>query len=343
MDNQTNSCTKRLADCLWRRWLGRGLLTLLLPLGLTQLAAWSQDLPPDQLPKFKSINVRNPEAGHPLVATKKEHCAVPAALLTEIGSAIGQQVRIGRSDSGFAIFTVVETLDGAPADAVAIGRLGRGRLGSTEVFAGQISAHLPHSELTDDEAKERGEVVERLDDDGKNTGLLIMAPHGGQLEPPTDLQAARVAQQLGIPQQVTTWRCLGYPTKGGKSAFERWHITSTEISEASYPLLGKLARRRFRYAVSFHGMVDDRVLIGGSGPNQLKTEIRDAIRQALAGTSIVVDIALPGDANGGKDPKNIVNRYVEAGGIQIEQSNRARREHWKQIADAVAQVYGSKL
>ncbi len=265
-----------------------------------------------------------------------------AATLAAIGSAVGQQVRINRSDNEFAIFTVVETQDAAAGDPVAVSKLGRGRIGSSEVFDGRMSNQLPRSDLTDDEAKTRGELVERLDDDGLNTGLLIMAPHGGQLEPPTDLQAERVAQQIGGPR-VSTWRCRGYQTPGGKSAFDRWHITSTDISPISYPLLGRVASRRFAYAVSFHGMVEDRILIGGSGPSRLKVEIRDAIREALAATTIKVDIALPGDANGGRDPKNIVNRYVDAGGIQIEQSLRARRDHWKEIADAVAQVYANNL
>ena len=322
---------------------GSRLLALAMPVGLAEGVAMGQDLPSDQGAKAKPIRVRDPEAGHPLVASQKEHCAVPAALLSEIGSAVGRQVRISRSESEFALFTVVANLDKTPPDEVAIGPLGRGRLGASAGFAGQISAHLPQSDLTDDEAKARGELVERLDDDGKNNGLLILAPHGGQIEPPTDLQAERVTQQLGIPQRITTWRCRGYPTEGGQAAFDRWHITSTAISAASFPLLGKLARRRFRYAVSFHGMVEDRVLIGGSGPEQLRIEIRDTIREALAGTSIQVDLALPGDANSGSDPQNIVNRYVDGGGIQIEQSNRARRDHWKEIADAVAQVYGSKL
>lgn len=89
-------------------------------------------------------------------------------------------------------------------------------------------------------------------------------------------------------------------------------------------------------------MTDDRILIGGAGPTRLRAEIRDAIREAINDSKIVVDLAIPGDANGGKDPRNIVNRYSSAG-VQIEQSPRARREHWKAIADAVAKVYASKL
>jgi phage replication-related protein YjqB (UPF0714/DUF867 family) len=90
-------------------------------------------------------------------------------------------------------------------------------------------------------------------------------------------------------------------------------------------------------------MTDDRILIGGSAPTRLRTEIRDAIRQAINDPKTPVDLAMPGDANGGKDPLNIVNRYVQTGGVQIEQSPRARKEHWKEIADAVAKVYASKL
>ncbi len=194
----------------------------------------------------------------------------------------------------------------------------------------------------EDEAKIQGGIFERLDDDGAQTGLLILAPHGGQVEPPTDLQALRVFDKLrGRP--VSTWRCEGYHPEGGKAAFDRWHITSTEIREANFPLLARVAHRRFRFAVSFHGMVDDRILIGGLAPTRLRTEVRDAIRHALGRSEVAVDLALPGDPKGGRDPRNIVNRYAQAGGVQIEQSLQARQDHWKAIADAVAKVYSSRL
>lgn len=260
-----------------------------------------------------------------------------AGLLVAIGSARGRQDRISRGDSDFALFTVVDV---GPDDR---GRAGKpGRLGSTGPFEGRIAPVPPASNLTEEEAEARGELVERLDDDGSNTGLLVLAPHGGQVETPTDLQAERVARKLR-GRRVSTWRCKGFHPEGGQAAFDRWHITSTEISEASHPLLAGLAGRRFDHAVSFHGMTDDRVLIGGAAPARLRIEIRDAIRAALVGTRIAVEVALPGDANGGKDARNIVNRYVAAGGVQIEQSPRARREHWRKIADAVAKVYAPKL
>jgi phage replication-related protein YjqB (UPF0714/DUF867 family) len=290
----------------------------------------------------REVRVRDPLPGHEQVSKKKESCSVDSGLLRSIGRKPGEQVRIYRNANDFAVFTVFETLEEANESTVRIGRLGRLRIGPSDEFDGRITPTIPSEGLTETQARERGEMIEHLTDDGTNTGLIIMAPHGGDLETPTDLQAERLAEKLG-GNRVSTWVCKAYHIRGGKSAFDRWHITSTDISEASYPLLGKVSTRKFEYAVSFHGMTDQRILIGGSAPTRLRTEIRDAIRQAINDPKIPVDLAMPGDANGGKDPKNIVNRYVNNGGVQIEQSSRARKEHWKAIADALAKVYASKL
>jgi phage replication-related protein YjqB (UPF0714/DUF867 family) len=108
-------------------------------------------------------------------------------------------------------------------------------------------------------------------------------------------------------------------------------------------LLAAIARRRFAFAVSFHGMTREAVLIGGGGPLSLKHAIQDEIARALEGSGIPVLIAGQGEANGGSSPRNIVNRYCAGTGIQIEQSARARRDHWRAIADAVARAYAPRL
>lgn len=290
-------------------------------------------------------DVRDPLDGEAPIAKKKEHCSADADHLAAIGRAAGQQVRITRPGGEIAAYTVKRVHEGGGRAVIGMGRLGRSRLGASgavKEFEATVSADVVRSELTDAEAKDRGEFVERLDDDGTNTGLLVMAPHGGEIEVPTDLQAERVAAQLG-GKKVSVWRCKGYGKRGVQGAFERWHITSTETHEASFPLLAKVATRKFDHAVSFHGMVDGRILVGGIGPTRLKVEIRDAIREAIDDPSIPVDIAMQGEANGGTSPDNIVNRYSKGTGIQIEQSPKARREHWEKIADAVARVYRSKL
>lgn len=69
-----------------------------------------------------------------------------------------------------------------------------------------------------------------------------------------------------------------------------------------------------------------------------------AIESALSG-SVVVRVATADDQFGGDDPRNIINRLTirSAGGIQIEQSLDARRDHGTAIADAVATVYARRL
>src|SRR5688572_16911036 len=50
------------------------------------------------------------------------------------------------------------------------------------------------------------------------------------------------------------WACKG--SRAGGGAAERWHITSADISEHSFPLLGTILAppaAAFTHAVSFHG------------------------------------------------------------------------------------------
>ncbi len=103
--------------------------------------------------------------------------------------------------------------------------------------------------------------------------------------------------------------------------------------------------RGFTHAVAFHGFDEHEILIGGTAPDALKEEIRCALQRATAASCIEVRIAGPDEEFGGDDPWNIVNRLSAGGanGIQIEQSPEAREEHWRAIADAVADVYRPKL
>ena len=142
---------------------------------------------------------------------------------------------------------------------------------------------------------------------------------------------------------ASAWRCKGWDRDGG--AFAAWHITSTELNEASFPRLDRVISRGFTHAVAFHGFDEPGILIGGTAPDALKEEIRCALQRATAGSCIEVRIAGPDDEFGGDDPCNIVNRLSAdgAGGIQIEQCPEAREDHWRAIADAVAEVYRPKL
>lgn len=272
----------------------------------------------------------------------REHCSADPQLLTAIGCAVGQQVRVARGVDQYALYTVSETREETADHEVRVALAGRQRLGTADEFDAVIDSQVPHPTLTDAEAEATGELVERLDDDGAHTGMIAIAPHGGDIEQHTDHQAERVASRLAH-HSVSSWRCKGWKRGGG--AFDRWHITSTDIDEASFPALGSVISRGFTYAVAFHGFDEPGILIGGRAPAAVKREIEVAIERATAGSGIEVRIAGPDDGFGGDDRHNIVNRLTAGGtnGVQIEQSLLARSGYSAQIADAVADVYDRQL
>jgi len=273
---------------------------------------------------------------------RQEHCSADPEKLTTIGRANGQQIRVKNTDNNeYAIYTVSETRQESPDSIVRMGQTARKKLGTTSEFNAIVDSQVVHPSFTDEEAEANSEFVERLTDNGTHTGLVAIAPHGGNIEIYTDEQAERVASQLA-EKGVSSWRCKGWKQGGG--AYDRWHITSTEINPASFPLLNTIINRSFTHAVAFHGFTESEILIGGGANLELKQEIQLAIKNAVNGSNIIVEIAGAESNYGGDSSANIVNRLANNNnGIQIEQSLTARENYWQQIADAVASVYKSKI
>lgn len=278
---------------------------------------------------------------------RKEHCSADREKLETVGRLLGHQVRIKRNDQEYGLYTVSEVRQENPDNIVRMGKGARNRLDPNDEvneFDATLDPLVPHPTLDDPEAEAKGEFVERLDDNGWHNGLIAIAPHGGDIEPNTDQQAEHVASQLAA-KGVSSWRCKGWHPKG---AFEHWHITSTDIHEACFPLLNSVISRGFRYAVAFHGVEDDvsgDILIGGLAPDALKKKIKAAIEDVVR-PDFTVRITQPSDQVGGDDKRNIVNRLTAGGanGLQIEQKEAPRRgEKGIAIAEAVAKVYASKL
>ena len=271
----------------------------------------------------------------------REHCSAHREQITTVGRNKGQQVRVerytpdGLTVLDLALYTVIDVHDEEP-DLVFVAYTDpestphdlRDRLGlsSTDPFTGKINSQLTDPTLTDDKAKEKSEFVERLTDNGRHRGLIVIAPHGGNIERHTDEQAERVGKQLS-PKCVSVWVCKGFKQRGG--AFDRWHITSTDISENSFPKLKTVIGPHFEYAVAFHGWEHDSICIGGSAPSDLKQQIETAVVSATSGSGI--DVAMDDDGTcpqgfNGTEPTNIVNR-LGTNGVQIEQSKKARTRY----------------
>jgi phage replication-related protein YjqB (UPF0714/DUF867 family) len=292
-----------------------------------------------------SITVKKALSSQDTLLGQSEHCSIDPEQLTRIGRAIGHQVRIKRNNDEYALYTVSETRQENPDTIVRMGQDARRRLGILEEFDAILDAQVPHPTLTEAKAEANSEFIERLTDDGFHTGLIAIAPHGGMIEQFTDRQAERVAAKL-VNQGVSCWRCKGWKQNGG--AFERWHITSTDIHEASFPLLNTIINRGFTHAIAFHGFERNEVnnfdvLIGGGAEDALKQEIQVAIQNVIDDPNIRVIIAASGMNLGGGDRRNIVNRLaVNQNGIQIEQSKQVRQNFWQDIADAIASVFLDK-
>ena len=246
--------------------------------------------------------------------------------LERSGSGVGGQVRIRNLASDeFALFTVKARHTGT---GFRIGFDGLERISLVDLKNAVVELDTRVTRiLSEAAALAESEMIERLNGGGDR--IAVLAPHGGKIEEFTDKEAMRVLARVG-GDVATCWRCMGWSTGG---ASRRWHITSTEISERSYPLLGNLFDREYEFAVSFHGWTNSYIGVGGRAPLPVRRSIADRIRLALAGTGIVVTLET-GSGNSGNNPKNIVNRLT-SNGVQIEQPLNARRLYADRIADAV--------
>lgn len=282
----------------------------------------------------KAITAEMPE-----LLDDDELMRVDPQLASAIGVGVGYQVRVTRDATGdLALYTISGFYEDGPDDND--GRMAlaaRQRVGTNDTFDGTIDSQVPHPTYTEAEAEQNSEFIERLMDDGSNTFLAVLAPHGGHIEPGTDEQSEYVGSAMGVT--ATVWRCKGFKQGGG--AHDQWHITSTDIHPASFPLLNTIDERGFTYAVSFHGMTGNKeVLIGGAGPDLVKLALKDAIKNVLP-SSYTVHLASPGDSNSGFSSENIVNWITTggAGGIQLEQTLDVRSNYGDEVAGAVASVF----
>ena len=185
---------------------------------------------------------------------------------------------------------------------------------NTDPCIGEVKAQVTAEGITDKQAETYGEFIEQLSDYSQNQKLVVIAPHGGEIEKNTDKQAEIVGNQCSS-EDVSLWICKGFD-KGDKSAYERWHITSTEISEKSFPKFNTIFGRTFEYSIAFHGWTNNNICVGGrknKTVDKLKVELKDAIQNTLReqGSNIQVNVSgcleCPEGFNGDSED-NIVNR-----------------------------------
>jgi phage replication-related protein YjqB (UPF0714/DUF867 family) len=288
------------------------------------------------------LRLRLPEQDS--LKNEAERCSADAVSLASIGRAVRQQVRIKRTDDAdfVAVYTVSQPNPDDPsrADVVRTGLAGRERLGTS----GELDKVAVEATVVDATPSPTGvRFFEVAEDTGDQSYFVVIAPHGGKIEDPTDEQAIEVMSRLrtaGFPTSL--WLCKGFGDNT-KGASDRWHITSTDIHPASFPLLGSLMSRQFFYGVAFHGFARQEgeadIYIGGAARPGLKAAVQRALNRLGLQLEIKISTRADSPKFQGFSPENVINRLA-ANGIHLEQSKEARVFH-KEIAGAVADVFAS--
>lgn len=123
------------------------------------------------------------------------------------------------------------------------------------------------------------ECVELRTDDR----LAVLSPHGGGIETQISGELDTLLGSLeDLGYQPSVWEGAGQ--WGSGETFERWHVTSTQISEGSFPGYQQLATQApYQYAVSLHGFTESEpaVVLGGQASRQVKCFLVDSIENRL--------------------------------------------------------------
>lgn len=151
----------------------------------------------------------------------------------------------------------------------------------------------------------------------RESGVLILAPHGGKIEPGTSEIAEAIAGD-----SYSLCRFEGcQPSRN----YEELHITSENFDEPQ----ACDAVRRSRFVVAVHGYSDRErafVMVGG-----LDEELREAIETSVSDAGFEVEPPTPGVR--GVSRKNICNRGQRGRGCQLEISRLLRDELTENSAD----------
>lgn len=273
-----------------------------------------------------------------------EECTMDPQLRSSLGLSVGDQFLLTdkNNSSVYGLVTIDSDYeDGSDNNDIRMRLSGRERFNQTDSFDAYATVWTPYHNKTETWLNDNDQFGEFLDETSSaQTDLLILAPHGGVIESYTDDIAVAFYDEMDQTyfKDVSAWYCIGHQDTIG--AFDAWHITSTALSENSFPYLDDVSARTFDYAVSIHGYSGGEVLVGGGASVAFKEDVKDALDAiSWSYTVTVVDV---GDSYSGTDPDNVVNRY-SSNGVQLELPYSARSGYWTDIAEALAGFYDTLI
>lgn len=277
-------------------------------------------------------------------------CSVHQSFLDRLGAEAGDQLRLGvtHADEDATYDELLVTVDEAHEDAYGVVYAASDDLdllGVAGFDIGRASATIPHPCYDDrEDADEHDELVEVLEEGRDDASIVVLAPHGGYVELGSGRQAAYANEAYGLP----AWICYAYD---GAGAFDRWHVTSTAVSDASFPHLARVSERGYETALAVHGRSDfddhDEEFVGVGGRHETaKAAVAAAIEDAYETAGVDVPVRVLSDGEyAGTHEDNVVNRIPagESGGVQLEQPWDVRQDHAELTIDAAIEAMRSVL
>jgi len=183
-----------------------------------------------------------------------------------------------------------------------------------------MASYTNFKELSDRETEGRDY---RIRVELRDPRVLIMAPHGGKIEPTT----AEIAEAIAVNDYSL------YRFEGLKTDSRTLHIESHLFDEPR----ALQAAEKADVVVTVHGQLNQKeefVMVGG-----LNESLRSEIEMQLAAASF--QTRPPSEGLRGSDPMNICNRGKLRQGVQLEISRKVRdvlrqdRNHLKLFSEAV--------
>lgn len=265
-----------------------------------------------------------------------ELCSIDQVWVDTLPVSVDDNIRLHSDETGRdAAYTIARTHDDGGSQWIRMGSAARDKLydDDTETtpstFPCGFVPSVPNQRSRSvTEADSRWEMWEESVVHPSHE-YIVTAPHGGDIEYNTEIQAQTCHDYLA---NSSLWACHGHG--GVNGAFERWHLTSTDLHPNSFPGLADANAVDYSAAVSFHGYSGDKVLVGGAAP----LDVREAVVAALdeiddTTVELASDESLDGDS-----PDNFVNWLAGGDGIQIEQSYSFRDTHAEESAQRVAKA-----
>lgn len=174
----------------------------------------------------------------------------------------------------------------------------------------------------------------------------ILAPHAGDQESGTDTAAVEMYKKMQ-EGKASLWMFQAFDSTpvGNNTAFDQYHVTSTEINSTLFPKLSVVEDVGFDYCVSFHvnGTADE-FEVGGLANESLRAKVGEALTSATSGAFGHVVDRDEGEYMA-KTEKNITNRLTASSrsGIQIEMPGHAAKNHRKTIGQDLANLFNDLL